>query len=292
MLPRGTPNFLAGNRPGWNQAQIQRHSPARRSVERESDSCYPIPRVSCRKPPFGPDMSTLLTEPPIRMIAHGQFHSGQDAAFTDGPLRRRYQHTSKQVAFRAMTSRKTAGQLVYEVRIAGQGIPFLDHQCVGAWLVADALGTVTAHRGLFAGEGGPWELADSIVPGSAHAVRTPVLTGYYRERPEAYLELVSKYETSVQWLRKQHDEALSAGNLYATMQIHSDPDFLGLLSAAVTDRATQLVLHDWLTDRGFPHANELRSKRWNQGKWTENQLLDLLSKPFTTERRSYSGRSI
>ena len=85
---------------------------------------------------------------------------------------------------------------------------------------------------------------------------------------------------------------MAAGTVYGEMRVHRDPTFLGLLRAAVNDRSTQLVLHDWLAEQGFPHVDELRSKRWNQGLWTGNQLLDLLSKPFTTARRSFRGRAV
>jgi hypothetical protein len=83
-----------------------------------------------------------------------------------------------------------------------------------------------------------------------------------------------------------------AGHLYAVMQAHADPAFVPLLSAAADERGTQLVLHDWLAERAFPHVEELRSKKWNKGKWTEAQLLDLLTKPFGSRRRSFSGRTV
>ena len=68
---------------------------------------------------------------------------------------------------------------------------------MGGWLIADPAGNVTAHRGRFVGRGGPWQLANAIVPGSAHAVESPVLTGYYRDRPEAYRRLTANREASL-----------------------------------------------------------------------------------------------
>ena len=225
-----------------------------------------------------------MTEPPIRMVDQGLFHT--DAELVGEPTRRTLQHTAKRIAFRALTSGQLAGQLVHASRSADE------RQIIGAWLIADPTGTVTAHQGQYIGQGGPWDLADAIILGSRDAVQAPTLNGYYRERPDAFAELVARHKTSRGFLLKRHEEAIRAGHWYAVMQIHTDPTFLGLLRAAVGDRGTQLVFHDWLTEHRFPHADELRSKRWNQGKWTENQLLDLLSKPFDCKRRSFTGQSV
>jgi hypothetical protein len=96
----------------------------------------------------------------------------------------------------------------------------------------------------------------------------------------------------MQQLAERHVEAVEARHLYATMRAHPDPSFVALVRAAVGDRAAQLVLHDWLAERGFPHADELRVKKRSKGKLTESQLLDLLTKPFDTRRRSFSGRTV
>src|SRR5262249_41715918 len=140
-----------------------------------------------------------------------------------------------------------------------------EHHLMGGWLVADPTGKVTAHRGMYVGQGGPWELAGTIVAGSAAAVNAPVLTGYHRDHPDEHEQRLACYQTAMQRLLERHDEALAAGNLYAIMRSHPDPCFVPLLRAAISDRATQLILHDWLADRDFPHVEELRSKRWNQG---------------------------
>jgi hypothetical protein len=154
------------------------------------------------------------------------------------------------------------------------------------------VGRVTAHRGTSFGQGSPWDLADAIIPGSAQAVQPPALNGYYRARPEAYRKALANHETSMQRLAGRHAQAVAAAHLYSTMHLHPDPGFAGLVRAAIADPTTQLILHDWLAERAFPHAYELRSKRWNQGKWTEPQLLDLLSKPFASRRRSFRGRAL
>lgn len=234
-----------------------------------------------------------MTEPPIKMVFEGRFHADADTNVVEGPSRRAYQQTARRIAFRALTSGKLAAQLLHVFHLAEpDGLLTSAHHVVGGWLIADHTGNVTAHRGQYVGQGGPWDLANTIVPGSTHAVQAPVLNGYYRDRPEAYRELLAGYESSLQYLRKRHEEAVEVGHLYATMQAYADPHFVSLLSAAIADRGTQLILHDWLAERGFPHVDELRSKRWNQGKWTETQLLDLLTKPFTATRRSFSGRTV
>jgi hypothetical protein len=209
------------------------------------------------------------------------------------PRRRVYRQTAKRIAFRALTSGRPAAQLVHVLRLVPHGNASAgQHHFMGGSLIANPTGTVTAHCGEYIGHGGPWDLADAIIPGSAHAVQSPALSGYYRTHPEAYRELVTGHAASVQRLAARHLEAVEDGNLFATMRVHPDPTFLGLLRAAIDDRGAQLILHDWLAERGFPHADELRSKRWNQGKWTENQLLDLLTKPFASVRRSFSGRTV
>jgi hypothetical protein len=114
----------------------------------------------------------------------------------------------------------------------------------------------------------------------------------YRSRPEEYRRLVADFEASLRRLMERHGDAVRAGNLYATMSCHGDPVFAALLRAAVGDRGAQLVLADLLEERGFPHAAELRSKKWNKGKLTEAQLLDHFTKPFAATRRSFSGRAI
>jgi hypothetical protein len=228
-----------------------------------------------------------MTEPPLKMIFQRRFHIGSDLELPANPSRQIYGHTSKQVAFRAMTSGKTASQLLHASSFA----PDAQILFAGGWLIADSCGIVTAHHGQNSG-GGPWQLADAMIPGSAGAVQAPALNGYYRDRPEEFRAVVERYETSMQALMGRHIEAVEAGRLYATMTTHYDPCFLALLTEAIDDRSTQLVLHDWLAEHDFPHVDELRSKRWNQGKWTENQLLDLLSKPFNSTRRSFSGRAV
>jgi hypothetical protein len=230
-----------------------------------------------------------MTEPPVKMVYQGRFHAGAGTNLANQPSRCVYQQTVRRIAFRALTSGKPAAQLIHAFRFVDGSA---DRCGVGSWLIADPAGNVTAHRGQYVGAGGPWELANAIIFCSAHAVRAPTLNGYYRDRPETYRELVANHEASLQCLLARHEEAIGAGNSYATMHTDAEPGFLPLLSAAVADRSTQLILHDWLAERGFPHVDELRSKRWNQGKWTENQLLDLLSKPFTTTRRSFSGRAV
>jgi hypothetical protein len=230
-----------------------------------------------------------MTEPPIKMVHHGRFHTGADASFADEPRRRTYRQTARRVAFRALSRGKLAAELVHIFRT----IPATnEHQVTGGWLIADASGNTTAHRGHYAGQGGPWDLADAIIPGSAGAVQRPALNGCYCDRPDAFRELVERHEAALQQLLARHGDAIEAGHLFGTMQTHADPCFLALLKSAIDDRTTQLVLHDWLAERGFPHVDELRLKRWYQGKWTEIQLLDLLSKPFTTTRRSFSGAAI
>jgi uncharacterized protein (TIGR02996 family) len=209
-----------------------------------------------------------------------------DTELVGQPTRRTLQHTAKRIAFRALTSGQLASQLVHASRSA------YERQILGAWLIANPTGTVTAHQGQYIGQGGPWDLADAIIPGSRDAVQSPALNGFYRERPDAFAEQVARHKTSRESLLRGHDEAIRAGHCYAAMQIHTDPAFIGLLRAAIGDRGTQLVFHDWLAEHGFPHADELRSIRWNQGKWTEKQLLDLLSKPFDCKRRSFTGQSV
>ena len=44
------------------------------------------------------------------------------------------------------------------------------------------------------------------------------------------------------------------------MELYPDPGFVPLLCAAVADGDVQGVLHDWLAEQGFPHAEELRTK--------------------------------
>jgi hypothetical protein len=238
-------------------------------------------------------MLPSLTEPPVQVTYHGRFHAGADADLWDEPRRRAYQQAARRIAFRALTSGTPAAQLLHVFRGARPGeLVTGDHHVMGSWLIADAAGNVTAHRGLHVGPGGPWELANAIIPGSAHAVQAPALNGYYRERPEEYRQLVAAHAASLERLLDRHGEAVGAGHLYAQMQVRADPTLLALLRSAINDRGTQLVLHDWLEERGFPHAGELRSKKWNKGKWTEAQLLDLLSKPIRTTRRSFSGRAV
>ncbi len=233
------------------------------------------------------EASIPMTEPPIQTVLQERFHT--DANLSNEPSRRVHQQTARRIAFRALTSGRLAAQLIHVFRFADGPV---GRSGVGSWLIADPAGNVTAHRGQIIGPGGPWELANAIVPGSVHAVQAPALNGYFRDRPQAYRESVANHQASLQCLRTRQEEAIEAGNRYATMHIHAEPGFVPLLSAAVEDRSTQLILHDWLAERGFPHVNELRSKRWNQGKWTENQLLDLLSKPFMTTRRSFLGRTV
>ncbi len=228
-----------------------------------------------------------MTEPPIRMVYPGLFHA--DADLTGEPSRRIYLRTATQLAFRAFTRGEAANRLVHASHIVPSSN---NRQVIGAWFVADPCGNVSAHRGQSLGPGGSWDLADAVIPGSRHAVQAPALNGFYRERPDAYRERVESHQVARECLLARHDEAVRSGHLYAVMRAHPDPSFLGLLRAAIGDRSTQLVLHDWLEERGFPHAAELQSKRWNRGEWTENQLLDLLSKPFTTTRRSFTGRLV
>jgi hypothetical protein len=234
-----------------------------------------------------------MTEPPVTIAHHGRFHTGADARLPDEPGGRTYQKAAKRLAFRALTSGKLAAQLFHVFRAGPAGSGATGEQRVmGGWLIADCDGNVTAHRGQYVGQGGPWDLANAIIPGSAQAVQPPMLNGYYRARPEAYLDMVERHAASLLCLQGRHGDAVDAGYLYAVMQIRAEPGFLPLLRAAIDDRATQLILHDWLAEHNFPHVDELRSKRWNQGKWTENQLLDLLSKRFATTRRSFSGRTV
>jgi hypothetical protein len=115
---------------------------------------------------------------------------------------------------------------------------------MGSWMVGDPDGAVSAHRGAYAGLGTCWELANAIVPGSAHAVRAPVLTGYYWDRPAQYEELVANYEAALKRLLVRHSEAVGAGSLYATLHLHRGEHFKPLVRAAVGDRAAQLILHD------------------------------------------------
>jgi uncharacterized protein (TIGR02996 family) len=228
-----------------------------------------------------------MTEPPIRILFPGLFHTG--AALTGEAHHRIYQRTAKQIAFRALTTDEPAARLVHVFRtVPSSG----DQVVIGAWFVADHSGRVSAHRGQFLGQGGPWDLAETIIPGSRHAVQAPVLNGFYRDRPDAYQELVESYRAAQELLLARHNEAVKADHLYTVMQTHPDWSFLAMLRAAIGNRDVQLVFHDWLEEQGFPHADELNSKRWNRGEWTANQLLDLLSKPFSAKRRSFSGRTI
>src|SRR5205823_298305 len=136
-----------------------------------------------------------LTEPPITVNFSGRFHAGTDAVLFDEPPHRTYQQTARRIAFRAMTSGKLAAQLVHAFRIAPPGEPATgDNHVMGSWLIADSVGNVTAHRGLYVGPGGPWDLANVIIPGSSHAVQPPVLNGHYRARPDAYQELLANHE--------------------------------------------------------------------------------------------------
>jgi hypothetical protein len=111
------------------------------------------------------------------------------------------------------------------------------------------------------------------------------------DRPDLFQDAVERHDAALQVFLRQQEEAVAAGHVYAALSTHPDPCFQALLKAAVNDRSTQQVLHDWLEEQAFPHAHELRSKRWNKGKWTRNQLLDLLSKPFNSTRRSFTGRT-
>jgi hypothetical protein len=241
----------------------------------------------------GDEPPARLLEPPVAAVHYGRFHAGADANLFDEPHRRVYRQAARRIAFRALTRGKLSAHLLYVFHRALPGGTVTDnHHVMGSWLIADPAGNVTAHRGLYVGPGGPRELANAIIPGSAPAAQAPVLNGYYRERPDAYRDLVASYEQALKCLLAPHSEGAAAGHLYAAMQVHADPAFMPLLSAAVGDHGTQLVLHDWLAEREFPHAEELRSKKWNKGKWTEAQLLDLLTKPFRSTRRSFSGRQI
>ena len=123
-----------------------------------------------------------MTEPPIKIAFRGQCHAGVPAP---EPSRRVYRQTARRVAFAALTGGALASQLVHAFQSSPEG-----GQVVGAWLVADAAGIVTAHPGQ--GAGGPWDLADAILPGSSGAVQRPVLNGFYRDRPDAYRELVGR----------------------------------------------------------------------------------------------------
>jgi hypothetical protein len=108
-----------------------------------------------------------MTEPPIKLVYQGRFHTGGDAVLPEEPPCRTYQQAAKRIAFRALTSGKLAAQLPHVIHVAdsdGQ------HHVTGSWLIADAEGNVTAHRGHYIGLGGPWGLANAIVPGSADAV--------------------------------------------------------------------------------------------------------------------------
>jgi hypothetical protein len=237
-------------------------------------------------------MIAPITEPPIRIGYHGRFHTGANLSFSVKPDRRIYQQTAKRIAFRALTTERLTAQLLHVVQVARLDDVAGEHRVIGGWLIADPSGNVTAHRGEYRGQGSPWELANNIVPDSAWAVQIPVLNGPYRTHPEAYQKLVADHAAAMERLSERHAEGITAGNRFATIRIHPDPVFLGLLRTAIGNRETQMILHDWLAERGFPHVDELRSKRWNQGKWTENQLLDLLSKPFASSRRSFSGRTV
>jgi hypothetical protein len=223
-----------------------------------------------------------MTEPPLSMTFHDWFHTDDFAGLTAEPRRQVYRNTAKQLALRAITGGRLAAQIPHG--ISAQRI-------FGAWLIADPAGIVTAHRGQHAGED-PWQLAEAIIQGSSGAVQVPVLNGYYRDRPDAFHDLVERYDSSTQALFGKHIEAVTASHVYGCMRIHPDPCFLALLKAAIDERCAQLILHDWLEEQSFPHAAELQSKRWNQGKWTFNQLLDLLSKPFASGRRSFTGRAV
>jgi uncharacterized protein (TIGR02996 family) len=234
-----------------------------------------------------------MIEPPIRMVYQGVFHTGANADSIGEPNRRGYQRAARRIAFRAWTSGEPAAQLLHAFHMAqSSDLTTGDYHLVGSWLVADPVGNVSAHQGQYVGRAGPWELANAIIPGSTHAVRPPLLTGYYRTRPEEFRSLVANYAESLRCLMERHHDAVRAGNLYATMSYYGDPLFASLLRAAVGDRTAQLVLADWLEERSFPHAAELRSKKWNKGKLTEAQLLDLLSKRYAATRRSFSGRTI
>lgn len=113
-----------------------------------------------------------MTEPPIKMVFHGRFHTSGDTTLSDEPGRPPYRKTAKQLAFRALTSGKLAAQLLHVFRVGSQDAPMPgEHHVMGSWLIADSHGNVTAHRGQYIGPGGPWDLANAIVPGSAHAVR-------------------------------------------------------------------------------------------------------------------------
>jgi hypothetical protein len=205
--------------------------------------------------------------------------------------RRAYRKAAQRLAFRALTRDALAAELLYVFQVARPGEPVTGvYHVLGSWLVADPAGNVTAHRGHATGRVGPWELAEAIVPGSAPAVRPPLLTGYYRHRPAAYRQLVADYEVARQRLQERHGAAVRSGSLYATLHLHGDAAFAALLRAAVADRQAQALLHDWLAERSFPHADELLGKKWNGGRFTEAQLLDLLTKPFGTSRRSFAGR--
>ena len=197
-----------------------------------------------------------------------------------------YRRIATQLAFRAMTGGMLAAQLVSVRQRAPSEEP---RSLAGSWLIANSDGIVTAHRGQDSG-GTLWLLADAIVPNSAGAVQSPTLNGYYRARPDAYHDQVVKHEAALQHLRQRHALAVTAGHVYGEMEIY--PDLLVLLKAAVGDRSVQLIFADWLEEHGFPHVEELRSKRRDKGRLTANQLLDLLTKPLDCKRRSFRGSTI
>lgn len=218
-----------------------------------------------------------MTEPPITFTFPGHFHRGT-APLPGGISLSTYRKPARRVAFAALIGDRLTAQLV------------VNWEGAGGWLIADAAGKVTAHRGQH--EGGRWALADAIIPGSAGAVQRPSLNGHARSHPEEYRRRLDEFDAARLRLHEAHAEALSAGNLFAELRIHPNPVFLALLKGAVRDRTTQKVLHDWLAENDFPHAEELLSKKWAGGLWTEAQLLDLLSKPFSTTRRSFRGRTV
>jgi hypothetical protein len=234
-----------------------------------------------------------VTEPPVKVVYPGRFHTGAEADLWAEPHARTYRQTARRIAFRALTSGEQAAQLLHVFRTARPGHDVTDdHHVMGSWLIADPAGKVTAHRGLYVGVGGSWHLADVIIPGSAHAVQPPTLNGYYRARPDAYRELVANHAASHRCLQERHAEAVAAAHLYAEMTFHPALHFTPLLRAAIAEGGVQGILHDWLEEQGFPHAEELRIKKRNRGRFTEGQFLDLLTKPLDSTRRSFSGRTV
>jgi hypothetical protein len=113
-----------------------------------------------------------MQQPPISFAYFGRFH-GAAGTFSPGePPRRAYQHTAKRIAFRALTSGKAAARLVHILGpVPHEDASAGEHNAICGWLVADPIENVTAHRGEHIGEGGPWRLANAIIPGSAHAVQ-------------------------------------------------------------------------------------------------------------------------